>query len=180
MFSSSGFLSTHVWTFHGRRLCRRHWWWKLSAPLSRELAQYGKVILIERESEPGYHSTGRSATMFIVNYGTPEISRLTRLSDGFLKSPPRDFARHALFAPRRCVLLGERRNRGSRFGGQASDALRRKARATHHRRRLEHRSEHSPRSDRRRSGLLDTTTAGIDVHELLSSFLRLFRRGGEC
>ena len=28
------------------------------------LAPHGRVILLERESQPGYHSTGRSAALF--------------------------------------------------------------------------------------------------------------------
>src|SRR6185369_10974635 len=37
------------------------------------LAPHGKVILLERESQPGYHSTGRSAALFMESYGTPHL-----------------------------------------------------------------------------------------------------------
>ena len=36
-----------------------------------------RVLVLERESQPGYHSTGRSAAMFIETYGTPTIRALT-------------------------------------------------------------------------------------------------------
>jgi len=35
------------------------------ASLAWRLAAHGDVLLIERESQPGYHSTGRSAAMFM-------------------------------------------------------------------------------------------------------------------
>ncbi len=38
------------------------------------------VTVLERESQPGYHSTGRSAAMFIENYGGPVIRQLTKAS----------------------------------------------------------------------------------------------------
>ena len=35
------------------------------ASVAAELAEYASVLLIEKENDPGYHSTGRSAAMFI-------------------------------------------------------------------------------------------------------------------
>ena len=34
------------------------------ASAAAHLAELGRVILLERESQPGYHSTGRSAALF--------------------------------------------------------------------------------------------------------------------
>ena len=34
-----------------------------------------RVLVLERELQPGHHSTGRSAAMFIETYGTPAIGR---------------------------------------------------------------------------------------------------------
>lgn len=44
------------------------------------LATQADVVVLERESQPAYHSTGRSAAMFIENYGGPVIRQLTRAS----------------------------------------------------------------------------------------------------
>ncbi len=44
------------------------------------LSATSDVIVLERESQPGYHSTGRSAAMFIENYGGPVIRQLTKAS----------------------------------------------------------------------------------------------------
>lgn len=50
------------------------------AGLAAELAADFDVVLIERESRPGYHSTGRSAAIFIQNYGNAAIRALNRAS----------------------------------------------------------------------------------------------------
>lgn len=50
------------------------------AGLAAELAGDFDVVLIERESRPGYHSTGRSAAIFIQNYGNAVIRALSRAS----------------------------------------------------------------------------------------------------
>ena len=40
------------------------------------------VALVEREPQPGYHSTGRSAAMYMPSYGPPAVRALTRASRG--------------------------------------------------------------------------------------------------
>ncbi|WP_287369660.1 FAD-dependent oxidoreductase, partial [Mesorhizobium sp.] len=46
------------------------------ASAAYELAAVSSVILLERESHCGYHSTGRSAASFTENYGNAVIRRL--------------------------------------------------------------------------------------------------------
>ena len=46
------------------------------------------VLLLERESQPGYHTTGRSAALYMATYGTPNIQALTRASRAFYDAPP--------------------------------------------------------------------------------------------
>ena len=50
------------------------------ASLAYFLAPHGRVTVLEREAQPGYHSTGRSAAMFIESYGTPQVRALTQAS----------------------------------------------------------------------------------------------------
>ena len=50
------------------------------ATLAARLAARGSVLLLERESLPGQHSTGRSAAMFMESYGPPQARALTRAS----------------------------------------------------------------------------------------------------
>ncbi|NWB46870.1 NAD(P)/FAD-dependent oxidoreductase [Pseudomonas gingeri] len=64
------------------------------------LARHGRVIVLERESHPGYHSTGRSAALYTAAYGTPQVRALTLASRAFFDAPPPGFAEHPLLTPR--------------------------------------------------------------------------------
>ncbi|MDR6635315.1 D-arginine dehydrogenase [Phyllobacterium sp. 1468] len=44
------------------------------------LADTHRVVILERENQPGYHSTGRSAAIFLPNYGNNVIRRLNQAS----------------------------------------------------------------------------------------------------
>lgn len=70
------------------------------------LAPHGRVVLLERESQPGYHTTGRSAALFIENYGTPQVRALTRASRRFLEQPPPGFADVPLLTSRGAMFVG--------------------------------------------------------------------------
>lgn len=69
------------------------------------LAPHGRVVLLEREAQPGYHSTGRSAALFLESYGTPQVRALTGASRAFLEAPPPGFAEHPVLGPRGCLLV---------------------------------------------------------------------------
>ena len=75
------------------------------ASVAYRLAAHARVVVLERESQPGYHSTGRSAAMFMENYGTPQVQALTRASRGFYEQPPAAFTEHALLEPRGCLYI---------------------------------------------------------------------------
>lgn len=70
------------------------------ASLTYQLAPHARVALLERESQPGYHSTGRSAALFIETYGTPMIRALTCASRAFYITPPEGFTEYPILAPR--------------------------------------------------------------------------------
>ena len=55
------------------------------------LSKYGKVIVLEKESLLGYHTTGRSAAFFTENYGNKIIRSITKASRYFLENPPSCF-----------------------------------------------------------------------------------------
>jgi D-arginine dehydrogenase len=63
-----------------------------------------RVALIEAEEVAGYHTTGRSAAIWIQNYGPPDVRALTRLSRAFYQSPPAGFSDVPLIR-RRAVLM---------------------------------------------------------------------------
>jgi D-arginine dehydrogenase len=75
------------------------------ASVAHELAATRRVLLLERESQPGYHTTGRSAALFTETYGNAVMRALTRASKAFLLGPPPGFAPAPLLAPRGALLL---------------------------------------------------------------------------
>jgi len=75
------------------------------ASLGFFIANRRSVLLLERESQPGYHSTGRSAAMFMEGYGPPGVRALTRASRAFYEEPPRGFSDTPLLAPRGVLYL---------------------------------------------------------------------------
>lgn len=75
--------------------------------LADALAPTSSVALIEAEQQPGYHTTGRSAALFVPSYATATFRALSRASAPFLYSPPREYfpgpllrARGALYVAR--------------------------------------------------------------------------------
>lgn len=69
------------------------------------LSPHGRVIVLERESQPGYHSTGRSAALFMESYGTPQVRALTLASRAFFESPPAGFCEHPLISKRGAMMV---------------------------------------------------------------------------
>ena len=63
------------------------------------------MALIEAEEAAGYHSTGRSAAIWILNYGPPDVRVLTGLSRPFFEHPPPGFADAPILAHRPVVFL---------------------------------------------------------------------------
>jgi D-arginine dehydrogenase len=75
------------------------------ASAAYELAKVAPVIILERESQPGYHTTGRSAAVFSEIYGNATIRAVTIRSRSFFASPPNGFADHPLWAPRQTLMV---------------------------------------------------------------------------
>ncbi|HKV54619.1 MAG TPA: FAD-binding oxidoreductase [Candidatus Binataceae bacterium] len=73
-----------------------------------ELATHGKVLLIEREAQFGYHSTGRSAAVFLKSHGPDVIRALATASKRFLLDPPAGFTDYPLLRPRGMMFIGGR------------------------------------------------------------------------
>ncbi|HRD98033.1 MAG TPA: FAD-dependent oxidoreductase [Rubrivivax sp.] len=77
------------------------------ASLGYWLAPHGRTVLLEREDQPGYHATGRSAALFLASYGTPQVRALTRASQAFLQQPPAGFGGHPLLSPRGALMVAQ-------------------------------------------------------------------------
>ncbi len=148
------------------------------ASVAAELAPHARVVLIERESQPGYHTTGRSAAIAVPTYGPAPIRALTRASDAFFHNPPAGFSDHPLFSPRHIVMVAREdqiagldalvEEVGDRASLQRLDAAELKAACP------------LLRDGYGAAGLLDTTGNDIDVASLHQGYLRgLKAAGGE-
>ena len=76
------------------------------ASLAAEIAGSFSVVLLEAESQPGYHSTGRSAAFWAESYGGPGVQPLTTASGAFLANPPADFYDGPLMTQRGALHIG--------------------------------------------------------------------------
>lgn len=63
------------------------------------LAKQYRVTVLEMESQPGYHTTGRSLAMYTEAYGPRVVRALAKASFEFLTHPPEGFSGQPLSAP---------------------------------------------------------------------------------
>ena len=148
-----------------------------AASIGAWLAPRGRVVLLERESQPGYHSTGRSAALFMESYGTPQVRALTMASRSFLEHPPAGFADVPMLSPRGVLMVGTPEQRAlldehwQVMRSVAPDA-----------RRLSTTESLAMvpvlRAERVAGGLYEPGALDIDVHALHQGYLRTLRRHG--
>ena len=69
------------------------------------LAPHLKVLLVEQETQPGFHSTSRSAALFMESYGTPQVRALTMASRAFFEQPPEGFTEHPVLGARGAMMV---------------------------------------------------------------------------
>jgi D-arginine dehydrogenase len=74
------------------------------ASIAAEIAAGSRVLLLERENQPGYHTTGRSAALFTETYGGEAKRALSHASKPFLLQPPAGFTSTPLLTPRGTLL----------------------------------------------------------------------------
>ena len=141
------------------------------------LARHGRVMLLEREDQPGYHSTGRSAALYMQGYGTEQVRALTSASRAFLNSPPEGFADHPILARRGALLVARKGDEALLWS--EFDKLRSSS-ATARLLTAKETCELIPvlRPENVIGGLFDPDAADIDVNALHQGFLRGIRRAG--
>ena len=69
------------------------------ASAAYELSFRGKVVLVEQEPTPGYHTTGRSAALYTEAYETGPVRLLVLASRDHLESPPPGFTETPILSP---------------------------------------------------------------------------------
>lgn len=142
------------------------------------LARDGLTVgILERESQPGYHSTGRSAALFSETYGPAGIRKLSSASRPFLENPPEGFSDYPLLSPRGVLTLATEEER-PKLLDHAEDS---KANGAHidilDGKQLE---DMVPvlRPGMFALGMLERDAMDMDVHALHQGFLRGFRKHG--
>ncbi|MBL8315632.1 MAG: FAD-binding oxidoreductase [Rubrivivax sp.] len=147
------------------------------ASVAHALAASGSTLLLERESQPGYHATGRSAAVFAASYGPAPARALTRASQAFLLQPPACFAPHQLLTPRGALFVAEAHQEEAL--ASLGDTLARETCAV---RRLTTTEACARlpvlRADKVLGALWDPEVCDIDVHALHQGFLRALRQAG--
>lgn len=142
-----------------------------------QLAQAGqRVLVLERESQPGYHTTGRSAALFEEHYGPAQVQALTRASRAFYDTPPAGFADAPILSPRGVLYIATAAQRALLDAAYA-EALRHAPAA----RRLDAaalRALVPVLQDGIVDGFLDEGARDIDVHGLHQGFLRGLHQAG--
>ena len=146
------------------------------ASIAAELAPHRRVLLLEREDQPGRHTTGRSAAMFFESYGNATVRGLTRASRAFLEQPPEGFAEVPLMSPRAALfVVGQEalpRLQAMIDAPDAAPTLRRLSPAQT--------LALVPilRPEAVAGGALDDSGCDMEVAAILQGYLRLARRGG--
>jgi len=147
------------------------------ASLGHFLAPHRRTVIVERERQPGYHSTGRSAALFFESYGTPQVRALTRASRAFLDAPPPGFTDGPILSRRGAMLVaapGEDDELAAAWDvlrttsprGELLDARAARARVP------------ALREGRVLGAVFEPDAADIDVDRLHQGFLRSVRRSG--
>jgi D-arginine dehydrogenase len=66
------------------------------------------VVILEQEDRPAYHTSGRSAALFIQNYGNAVIRALSRASAPMIASPDATLFPSPLLTPRGVLTIADR------------------------------------------------------------------------
>ena len=148
------------------------------ASIAYELAASGaSVVVVEQEDRHGYHTTGRSAAMYLESYGAAPLRRLTVASRAFFDSPPEGFSDYPLLRPRGCLNIAGQESLGE------LDALAGEIEATGSRyERLDGSQvrERIPilRPDACAAAVYEPDAADIDANALHAGYLKLARARG--
>jgi len=147
------------------------------ASVAAELARTHRVVVLEREDFPGYHSTGRSAALFSEIYGNAAVRALSRASRDFFYAPPQGFTGHPLVRKRGALHIASAQQLQSLENFAANADLASSIRRVTREEALGACSILRP--DYVAAGVIEDDAADVDVHALHQAYLSQFRaRGG--
>lgn len=141
------------------------------------LAPHGSVVLLEMEEILAYHTSGRSAAMFVENYGSSGARPLVKASRSFMEHPPPGSAdgpllteRHVMWVADEIGLDDLRRTAEKGWADGASGELIGPEQVLARMPMM--------RPDWIAGGLYEPSTAEIDVAALHQAFVRIARHHG--
>lgn len=141
-----------------------------------ELSRLGRVILLERETQPGYHSTGRSAATLIESYGNEVVCRLTMASRDFYQNLPKTLGGPAVLGVRGLLVIARDDQLGV-LDKEIAGAIGTVERLT-----AKQAADRHPAlaPDYLAAAMFDPSAADLDVHAIQQAYLRSLReRGGQ-
>ncbi len=144
------------------------------ASVAAELAKTCKVVLLEQESQAGYHTTGRSAALFTVSYGPPVIRALSRASEPFFRAPDGDFSGLKLLGPRGALFIAN----GDQLDALEAEAEELKGWVTRMDGDQAHRTVPMLRAGYVAGALMDDGASDIEVDLLHQGYLKALRGSG--
>ena len=141
------------------------------------LSRHANVLLLEQESQPGYHSTGRSAALFMESYGTAQVRALTMASRAFLQTPPDGFSEHPLLSARGAMMVAER---GQDEMLSAHWDVMRQVTQKGSLLNAQEAYEHLPvlRAEKILGGIYEPDASDMDVHSIHQGYLRGAKKNG--
>jgi len=141
------------------------------------LAPYGEVTLLEAERTLAFHTTGRSAAMFVANYGAEGSRPLGLASRAFLEEPPEGSVDAPLLSDRGLLWVSdEARFDHLRSIAREGDAIGAGSVLVDADEIL--RLVPKMRPERVAGGLYEPNALDIDVASLHQAFVRIARRAG--
>ena len=141
------------------------------------LSEHCDVLVLEREDQLAYHSSGRSAAMYIEGYENEVVQELTLAGREFFFQPPEGFSDYPLLGPCGGLTVGARGEEAKleRYFEVWSDSCPELQRVSTH-----EATELVPilSGDWLGGAVYDPSWKSIDVHELLMGFERGIRSNG--
>lgn len=141
----------------------------VAARLARKL----RVVVLEAESQPAYHATGRSAAYFAPAYGNDVVRTITAASTAFFESPDPGFTDVPLLKPRAAMFVARHEQSGSLDSMLAGQSTLSRLTGTQI-------NEHHPllKPEVITGAAFDSDGGDLDVNAIVQGFMRLMRSNG--
>jgi D-arginine dehydrogenase len=138
-----------------------------------EIAANADIVVLEKEDQPGYHATGRSAAYFAPAYGNDTVRGISAACELFFRAPPQGFTDAPLLRPREAIFIGREDQQAAIAGLQSEVSHLIPLNAADVGRRV-------PILDQGYvvTGLLDPAGGDLDVDALMQGYTRLLKRRG--